>query len=1428
MLTRVVEEVEWGIQDVGLFLFRMTGIAMAFELGGYADKLGNRYEGRWVVKQLLRLLNERIHSVTIEGIGEDEKGVDLIVEQLDGRKQFQQCKARNASNESWSLGNLDSRGILQKMKFQLGRNPHSEYALVSAVPGTVIGDICESARKSNGNPEDFYKYQIQEIGKVRRDAFRDFCKCLKLDEDDETGRAVAFDYLHRMRFIQWADDQNSYDELLGWAGMLVNGKPITVVAHLAEFAQDNLRQCLNASTIRSYLAKLELHPRRLGHDDRVAPAVEDLQKRFEDSIAGGLVGGELIPREETQELLKAIDEDSLIVLHGTRGYGKSGVLFELAQIIKEARWTYLPVRLDRQEPRNTARQFGEELGLPESPAICLESLLTEQRGVLIIDQLDALRWTSAHSANSLDVCKELVREVMNLCYMGKRVSVILSCRTFDLENDPEIQGWLGKQSETYQKVKKVEVKSLPDKSVAEVVKRVGGDYASLTQRQKDILSSPLHLAMWVTVIADGEVSDFQTSTQLMRKFWENRYQELAKAEVSSTEADEVLDDLVDYMEQKGTISAPASLISNRPKVYTELQSIGVIRNDDSKITFRHQNYLDFRIADRLLREIHKGQRNIKDWLGAKEKQTLFRREQLRQVLLLLCDDDRTEFLKNIKELLGDNGIRFHLKHLILEIVGQIEEPDQGLQDYLLELLGNDYWKRHILESIFWGHAQYVRLLIDRGIAAEWLGGNNEEERNRMLWLLRSVANTISDVVTETLSPYVERGGEWPQRVLRAICWNVEDDSEKMFELRLHLARTGAVSDFIHWEALAKKKPLCAIMLIEAAISTWETPVLKEHSRSRKKKRTRFEEWMGEDVKALQGVARDHPLETWDLLMPHIERLTAVKMDRYDDRLNDWLDTRRLEMMETRASINQGIVEMVCMAGRKLAEGKPDEFLLRAGQIAESISPVTEKILVRAWLGIINNKDIPEERNLKHTQVGPDRVAESSVTHFANDLRAIAKRYPDRFARLALQFPDDVHSSYLAAIFDGIKTAKPEGISEEEKASWEPAKIETIEAIIERFRPGDDHGVAQEFCWLIEQRPGENWSERAIKRLLDYAINHPDLEQGTLNVRCDISSDEATVDDLIQNAINCVRGVAGAAIGALLREHPEWLERLRPGLEHLVNDQHPAVRVAGLRAGLDVLNIDRIFAIDLFLQACQDDLRVAACRYAVYFFNCGMEKHAKRLSPVIIEMSNSDIDEIAEEGAKEVCARWLFHGLFEDELTKCKSGGIAHRKGIAKVASSLITKEKSAEQCKELLLSLFEDEEIEVRRSASHALFNRVEVLQVSGIEPFIRSYVQSAAFGDDPTGILYTFKEYKDSLLPYADVLFTMCEQFTGPLAELTQDAGNTISHDVGEMNSLLLRLYEQTKEGNAVINGKCLDMWDVLFEKGIGQVREMTKAIDV
>lgn len=1554
---------------------------MAFEPGGYSDKLGNRHEGRWVVKQLLRLIKEHVRSVTIEAIGDDERGVDLIVESNSGILQFQQCKARNASREYWSVADLNSRDILQNMKFQLGRDKKHEFALVTGIPASVFGDICESARNSNGNPEDYYKFQIQDIGESRRETYKQFCEYLSLNQNELEDRAKAFDYLRRTYIILWPDDQNCYDDLIGWANMLVNGEPRSVVSCLAEYAQNNLRKRLLSNDVLNNLKGLGFNPRRLVHDDRLLPALEELQQCFDDSIASRLIGDELIAREETQELYKALEEGGLVILHGAAGYGKSGVLYELAKILKQEDRPYLPIRLDRQEPRNTARQFGLDMGLPESPVVCLQSLLGERTAVLILDQLDALRWTSSHLANSLEVCKAIVREARNLYGMGKAISTVLCCRTFDLEHDPEIKSWLESQNRQGKQCKKIEVKGLANEVLIKVIQKTGGNFDELTAKQRQILASAQHLAMWVTITRQGYKSNFQSSSQLMREFWKNRYQELGKTGVNEAEVDSALDILVNYMEQNGKVSAPASLISNRQEIRTELHTLGIIRTDDNKVTFCHQSYLDFKVADRLLREIHQGKGKVKDWLGSKEKQSLFRREQLRQVLMLLCDDSPTEFLSNIKELLESDNVRFHLKHLILEVISQIEKPSEQLCDYLLGLYADNYWESHIKETVFFRQPQYIRLLIDNGLISDALDSDNEEKRNSALWLLRSVAEKIPDSVTNILSPYIEKGDNWPQMILGSLCWNCKDDSEDMFELRLRLARMRIVKEFVYWKEFSEMYPMRALRLIEAVISTWNTPVLEDSSLSNRGRQSRLEQWGAEEIHALKTVATDNAFDTWELLMPHVERLTAVGCDRHDRALDDWLYHNLYHIDNGKASISRGIVELLCESGKRMASENADVFLQKTHKFHDSNSPVTHEILItsytalppefaneavnylledtsrfslgtgynepkwmpavrlieahsphclestfrelessityyhspdekrkaeyvlpgwregwfgdywgrtqyfllpalypkrrskstdsligmlkrkfggyskhhfllgvrtqggcvvsplpsdklhkisdEAWLGIINNKKIPENDSHKWKQIGTDHVAESAIIHFANDLRAIAKRYPERFGRLALRFPKDVHPMYVAAILDGVKATKPDNIPEEEKASWKPAKIETIEAILEKYSFGDERTIAENFCRLIRERSQENWSENAIDRLLDYAINHPDPEPGKLNVRCNRSSHEATVDDLVQNAINCVRGDAALAIGALLWEHTDWLGKLKPGVEHLANDPHPAVRVAALEAFLPMLNIDKDLTVSLFLQACKDDLRVSACRYAVYYFNCCIQSHTRELSPIVINMVNSNIDEVAEEGAKEVCARWLFHGLFEEELNRCKNGSIAHSKGIAEVASAFLTKEEHTEKCKDLLLPLFNDENADVRQKARHTFHNNVESLKISGIQSFIQKFIKSQAFRDDPTGILYTFKEYPESLESFADSIFTICEEFAGPLAELSRDISQGIGHDASEITPLLLRLYEQSKENNPDIADKCLGAWDILFENRIGYTRDMTKAIE-
>lgn len=173
-----------------------------------------------------------------------------------------------------------------------------------------------------------------------------------------------------------------------------------------------------------------------------------------------------------------------------------------------------------------------------------------------------------------------------------------------------------------------------------------------------------------------------------------------------------------------------------------------------------------------------------------------------------------------------------------------------------------------------------------------------------------------------------------------------------------------------------------------------------------------------------------------------------------------------------------------------------------------------------------------------------------------------------------------------------------------------------------------------------------------------------------------------------------------------------------------------------------------------------------------------------------------------------------------------SGSIPHRKGIADVASFLLSQDKHRDKCVPLLLQLFDDPEKEVRQKASHCIFNKPELLEWPESKSFLPKFIQSRAFRDDPTGILLTFEKYQGSLLPFAEVIFRICEGLVAAAAS-QQDFPPGLWHDASMIPPLLLRLYDQSEQDHPKTMKKCLDAWDILFQNGIGPTRDIARAIE-
>ncbi len=257
--------------------------------------------------------------------------------------------------------------------------------------------------------------------------------------------------------------------------------------------------------------------RRLNNDIRILPRIKVLNEEFLGSFFP--INDSLIQRSEAMHTYDEIKNGTSVIIHGKAGCGKSGVAFELANKLKSEGITYLALRLDRRTPETNAEHYGKILCLSASPMFCLDSISPNNEAVLILDQLDAVRWTNTHSSISLAVCKEIIDEIAHLNKKrAKKLSLVVICRTFDYRNDRGISNLLKAKSDKSSEIewKEVEIGELDDSTVADIV---GSKYESMPSKLKNLLRTPNNLYIWTNIKNKESLSAIKSTSDFVNTWW---------------------------------------------------------------------------------------------------------------------------------------------------------------------------------------------------------------------------------------------------------------------------------------------------------------------------------------------------------------------------------------------------------------------------------------------------------------------------------------------------------------------------------------------------------------------------------------------------------------------------------------------------------------------------------------------------------------------------------------------------------------------------------------------------------------------------------------------------------------------------------------------------------------------------------------------
>ena len=1516
---------------------------MPYELGGRADKSGNRFEIRWVIYQMLKVLDEKLDYVVLEALGDDERGVDIWIGKKNGSREGQQCKGRNGSKEYWDYGTANAKGIFTNWKYQLDRDESNTVALVSPLAFTLLEDLIDRAKKTNENPKDFYNSQIINASKELVHFFKNLCKVMNIDPEQDLDLIKCISYLNRIAYRQFPDTELKELILSKISYLLIGNEEKIYETFIAWIVDgDILGKTINQSVLYTFLKEKNIKYKNLATDVRIMPRLEELNQEYK--IAFIPLNNGLIKRKEFSICREAIDLGNSLIIHGKAGRGKSGCTVDIINYCQENTIQYLAIKLDKRIPNGTAEKWGRDLGLPASIAHCIHSVTKNERAVIILDQLDALRWTQAHSRDALLVCAQIINQVERLNFERKyNISVVFVCRTYDLENDNNIKSLFKKIDKNEEVIQwnKVQVNELDEGIVKDIV---GKRYEHLTSKLKEILRIPSNLYIWQHLKPNKEYTECSTASHLVSEWWDQLSEKCFELGLSEADLSSTKEKMVTFLENQGRICIPLSILSVNKSCLEFLSSNAFLIIQDNKVSFAHQSILDCFLAEKMLKRYYAGE-DIVDIIGCKEKQTPGKRYQVQMFMQNLSEFDSQDFINAGQKMFEAKQIRYFVKFVFLEVLNQIDILDENIQYFVLNNCEDKTYGNHIINNVIFSRPKYIRLLRQYGILDKWF--NDPQNKDIVFNLLISMSTDYEIEDIAFIEKYAFHSQEDDNKFSRCFSHNINQDMDELFELRMKFYNRypQMANVYLDFKSMLKNCEIRTIRLLafllenkikgkEKNFYKYEEEFLYEDSEilikngmevinlllpyipTEKDERLSFSDWSGryfhkigleraciqiikkanaaiialkpetflERYKEfmrkgtdlfneiiLDGLYRlpeiysdgvitylcsdfnsnifdktsgngDELLLTKQILSKHTkycsenEFITLEKMvfsylspdakDLYHRRIDYnreqngykvywsfWGDLQK-EILEALPynRLNDQSKDLIRVLKRKFPEGttlyKHSDG--HSGGVSSAIAG--KKLNNKNWLEILTSKGLKHKSHSRWKEV-PGGFIENSIDQFSSSFRDAVSEEPERMIKLIISNDKEILDAYIDSLFSGVAYSK----------ALDNVPVELLEIMILKYPYNYTSYRADYICSLIKNRKNEKWSQKELDILKDIAINHKNPEIGKPNVTNIEDKEMRSVDMLQSNALNCIRGKAAQTIAHLLWSDSSLFEQFKDTIEKMTLDENPAVKLASLSALWPSYNIERDWASEKILNLYEQDFRLAAFHDTKNMLFLVYPKYRQRVLKIINKCYESEDKELIERGAYCLSEMFILKNEFADVMNNVNKMSKTQAEAVLHMAIIYFNKDEFNLLAKNMIRK-FKTSTLDLETPISRLFYdNLVDLERDKG---FLIEIMNSGLSRRTVHAFVHYLEEESKSVVDYKDIILSMSYHLIKN--GCGKDEGIWGIED--EISKLVIGLYDETSGSTLLemrnIAEECLNIWDLMFEKQIGPIRQLSQKL--
>lgn len=354
------------------------------------------------------------------------------------------------------------------------------------------------------------------------------------------------------------------------------------------------------------------------------------------------------------------------------GAGKTVVVADVASELQAAGHQVLALKADLQLADIAgAEEIQSRLQLPDTFERVVERMSANGPVFVLFDQIDALSLALAHNEQTLAVVLDVLARVVLI----REVRVLLSCRTFDRNNDPRLR--------QFRTARDFAIAELDDEELRDILGAAGVDPLHISLPTRELIRVPLHMDLFLLTHGDGEAP--ATLQDLYRSLIHQVALQAAPGAPPRTARAGVLAKLTAYMHRRHRTSAPDKVVAAEEDLGAAewLGSHGILLRTENGWTFRHQTMLEYLFADDF---VERGSSLLQHLLAS--AQGLPQRTELLQILPHLRAERPSAFLAELSTICAARDVRFHLRDLALRWFAGLRNPTDDETAWVTTLLNS--------------------------------------------------------------------------------------------------------------------------------------------------------------------------------------------------------------------------------------------------------------------------------------------------------------------------------------------------------------------------------------------------------------------------------------------------------------------------------------------------------------------------------------------------------------------------------------------------------------------------------------------------------------------------------------------------------------------------------------------------------------------